>query len=431
MDPTDDLWTAIRRVLPDAEALAAAVAAELGEPLDDVRPSVLIGTIAINGQLGPEAAAATAIEAELGRLQAVKGTRPPERPIAADSLEDLLAETQALEAGGSLDLDTIVAIQRASGAIAARTDRPIVVLQHRYAVTRRLIWEHCVAAMQAGRLDPAILAEFGRFLLLWNELTSLAVTDGYRIAERDILARTVEARRGALQELLGVVDRRRHGRSPSAPPGRATRPGPRPLLPSGRDRAAARDRCAPRTAGHRRGRARGARRTDRSPARVDALQGPRASVLGSDCPPSCPSWGASLSSPVTTGPGCPGCRPSLTPSSAAPPRRPVQRPETQGSHDRGQAGGLGGGRLTSDRRCRGPRRDLCRSRRRHAHRPAARPAWLDTRPRAAGPRTATHRRPLPRRRHRAARARPAARRRAVRRGAHRDARRPTSTPGRT
>ena len=98
-----------------------------------------------------------------------------------------------------------MAIQRASGAIAARTDRPLVVLLHRYAVTRRLIWEHCVAAMQAGRLDPGLLAAFGRFLLLWNELTSLAVTDGYRIAERDILARSVEARRGALQELLGVV----------------------------------------------------------------------------------------------------------------------------------------------------------------------------------------------------------------------------------
>ena len=98
-----------------------------------------------------------------------------------------------------------MAIQRASGAIAARADRPLVVLQHRYAVTRRLIWEHCVAAMQAGRLEPGLLAAFGRFLLLWNELTSLAVTDGYRIAERDILARAVEARRGALQELLGVV----------------------------------------------------------------------------------------------------------------------------------------------------------------------------------------------------------------------------------
>ena len=181
------------------------MAAELGEPLDDVRLSVLIGTIALNGQLGPEAAAVAAIDAELSQLQSTKGTRPPGRPITADSLDDLLAEARALQAEGSLDLETIVAIQRASGSIAARTSRPIDVLLHRYAVTRRVIWDHSVAAMHADRLDPSLLATFGRFLLLWNELTSLAVTDGYRTAEREILARTVEARRGALQELLGVV----------------------------------------------------------------------------------------------------------------------------------------------------------------------------------------------------------------------------------
>jgi hypothetical protein len=205
MARTDDLWTAIRRVLPDAETLAAAVAAELGEPLDDVLPSVLIGTIAINGQLGTEVAARAAIEAELGRLQPPKRSRLLGRVSAVDSLDDLLVETRALEVGGSLDLETIVAIQRASGAIAARSDRPLVVLLHRYAVTRRLIWEYCIAAMQAGKLDPGFLAVFGRFLLLWNELTSLAATDGYRAAERDIVARAAEARRGALQELLGVV----------------------------------------------------------------------------------------------------------------------------------------------------------------------------------------------------------------------------------
>ena len=204
MDRTDDLWAAIRRVLPPAEEFAAAVAAELGEPLDDVRLSVLIGTIALNGQLGPEAAAAAAIEVELDRLQSVQGT-PPGRLLAVDSLDDLLAEARALNVEGSLDLEAIVAIQRASGAIAARTSRPIDALLHRYAVTRRQIWQHCAAAMQAGRLEPDLLAGFGRFLLLWNELTSLAVTEGYRIAERDILARDVEARRGALQELLGVI----------------------------------------------------------------------------------------------------------------------------------------------------------------------------------------------------------------------------------
>ena len=205
MDMTDDLWTAIRRVMPDAEEVAAAVAAELGEPLDDVRLSVLIGTIAFKGQFGPEAAAVAAIDAELTQLHGVKGTRPPVRPITADSLDELLADARTLEAEASLDLETIVAIQRASGSIAARTGRPIDGLLHRYAVTRRQIWEHGVTAMQAGRLDAAHLAAFGRFLLLWNELTALAVTDGYRTAEREILAHTVEARRDALQELLGVV----------------------------------------------------------------------------------------------------------------------------------------------------------------------------------------------------------------------------------
>ncbi len=205
MDRTDDLWTAIRGVLPDADELAAAVATELDEPIDDVRPSVLIGTIAINGQLGPADAATAAIEAELGRHQAQKRPRLSGRASTVDSLEDLLAETRALETKGSLDLETIVEVQRASGAIAARSDRRLDSLLHRYAVTRRLIWDHCVAATAAGRLDPVLLATFGRFLLLWNELTSLAATDGYRAAERDVLARMAEARRGALHELLGVV----------------------------------------------------------------------------------------------------------------------------------------------------------------------------------------------------------------------------------
>ena len=129
MDSNDDLWAAIRGVLPDAEALTSAVAAELGEPPDDVRPSVLIGTIALNGHLGPEEAAAAAIEAELGGPQSGKGARPSRGRFAVDSLDDLLIQTRALEARGSLDLTTIVAVQRASGSIAARADRPLVVLQ--------------------------------------------------------------------------------------------------------------------------------------------------------------------------------------------------------------------------------------------------------------------------------------------------------------
>lgn len=68
MDPTDDLWIAIREVLPGADELAAAVAAEIGESVDDGRPSVLIGTIAMNGQLGPETTAAAALTCRIGRV---------------------------------------------------------------------------------------------------------------------------------------------------------------------------------------------------------------------------------------------------------------------------------------------------------------------------------------------------------------------------
>ncbi len=100
---------------------------------------------------------------------------------------------------------TFVAIQRTSGAIAAHNDQRLVLILGRYGVIRRLSWEACVAEMQAGRLEAVAVAEFARFIMLWNELTSLVVTDGYRAAERDILARDAAARRGALQELLGVI----------------------------------------------------------------------------------------------------------------------------------------------------------------------------------------------------------------------------------
>ena len=346
MDRTDDLWTAIRRVLPDTEDLAMAVAAEIDEPLDDVRSSVHIGAIAINGQLGPEAVAIAAIETELARLKPTTGRRPSDRLFAADSLDELLAETQALEAAGSLDLETIVAIQRASGAIAARTDRRMVVLMHRYDVTRRLIWEHCVAAMEAGRLAPDLLGAFGRFLLLWNELTALAVTDGYRTAERDILARAVEARRGALQELLGVVaedtlseaHRRRvairHGLDP--------------------DRAYRLIAIAPRP------------ESDPIPERpgigeeeLEVLAGRIGHLLGSTAP-GAEGVGAGIRLPavlplmrriaVLARDDWAGLAPRAGGARYGPRRAreggPVQGPRTEGGPARGRGGGMGGGRLT-------------------------------------------------------------------------------------
>ncbi len=210
MDGADDLWLAIRAALPDAEELAADVAADLGEPADDVRLSVLIGTIAFDGQLGPEAAAAAAIRAELVRLQSVHGTGPKSRLLAVGSLEDLLVEARALQATGSLDLETIVAIQRASGAIAARTDRPMVALLHRYAVTRRQIWEHCVAAMQAGRLDPdAWRASVASYSSGTNSLHSPSptATDSPNATSSPAMSRPAEVRSRNYSALLPTTRR--------------------------------------------------------------------------------------------------------------------------------------------------------------------------------------------------------------------------------
>ena len=202
---SEDPWAAIGRLLPDGEALAAAVAAELGEPVDAVSPTVRIGMLSRRTRPGSDEEVTAAIEAERARVRTTAVPLPPARLLGALTQDELLAEATRLEEAGRLDLATIVAIQRTSGAIAARDDQRLVLILGRYGAIRRLSWEACVAEMQAGRLEPVAVAEFARFIMLWNELTSLVVTDGYRAAERDILARDAAARRGALQELLGVI----------------------------------------------------------------------------------------------------------------------------------------------------------------------------------------------------------------------------------
>jgi hypothetical protein len=205
MDDTDSTWAAILDALPTAEELAQAVAEELGEPLDAVLPTVLIGTVLRQGRPGTDDEVVAAIESERARVRRADAPIPAARLLEATTQEDLLATTERLDAAGSLDLDAIVTIQRTSGAIAARGNQRLVLFLARYGVIRRISWERCVAEMRAGRLAQDAVADFARYIMLWNELTSLAVTDGYRAAERDILARDAEARRGALQELLGVV----------------------------------------------------------------------------------------------------------------------------------------------------------------------------------------------------------------------------------
>jgi hypothetical protein len=200
-------WATVRDALPDDDLLAAAVAEELDEPLEDVRPSVMTATLVrrVDASLDDLKAVVDGERAR-ARVRGVATTRRgAERRVRAETLEDLLAETRGLADAGTLDLPAAVAVQRAAGGIAARSGTRLVLFLARLAVIRRLVWDHCVDEQRAGRLDADALGEMGRWIFLWTEITSLVVTDGYRAAEREILARDAQARRSALEELLGVV----------------------------------------------------------------------------------------------------------------------------------------------------------------------------------------------------------------------------------
>ena len=73
----EDPWATIGRLLPDGEALAAAVAAELGEPVDAVRPTVRIGMLSRRPRPGTDEEVSAAIEAERARVRSDDG--PPRR----------------------------------------------------------------------------------------------------------------------------------------------------------------------------------------------------------------------------------------------------------------------------------------------------------------------------------------------------------------
>ena len=168
------------------------------------------------GPVGGRAAAA--IEAELARVSTRRS--PCRRLGLLDAVRTTTFSprpTRLEEAGLARPRDDRGDPARI-GSDRGAADRRLVVLLHRYAVTRRLIVGALRRRDAGGPAGPGLLAAFGRFLLLWNELTSLAVTDGYRTAERDILARVAS-------RLVGARSRSSSASSPPTP--RARPPAPR------------------------------------------------------------------------------------------------------------------------------------------------------------------------------------------------------------
>ena len=100
---------------------------------------------------------------------------------------------------------TVLALQYESGAIAAVQGRRLLLFRGVNAQIHRVMWEHGAAELARRGDEPERFIELGRWLMLWTQLSSLAVSEGYRATEREFLARDVAARRAALDELVGSV----------------------------------------------------------------------------------------------------------------------------------------------------------------------------------------------------------------------------------
>ena len=114
---------------------------------------------------------------------------------------------------GRLDLATVLALQYESGCIAATQGRRLILFLGLNAAIRRAIWEFGTAEIQRQDLGHEGYVELGRWLVLTTEMSSLAVGEGYRATERELLARDAAARRAAIDELLGAVPTEGRGAS--------------------------------------------------------------------------------------------------------------------------------------------------------------------------------------------------------------------------
>ena len=294
------------RSCPSGEALAAAVAAELHEPIATVRPAVLVGSVTLDAAFASEDDLAAAIEAERARVRDARG------PIRPARLIDVPYARRAPR-GGRPDRQRRPARPRrpwspSSGPSAPSPRASRSGWSSSSPATARpgaSSGSRAVDATRDGRLTADDLGNLGRLILLWNELTSLVVTDGFRNAEREMLARDADARRAALEELLGVIAAdpvtaarlRRAASRFGLDPERSYRlaaiaihpeADPTPEQP-GIDEADIEDIA--RRIGHLAGRRR---------------REPRGRAPGSACRPSSRCAAGSRSSPATTGPASPG-----------------------------------------------------------------------------------------------------------------------------
>ncbi len=191
-------------VLPDIQDVVASLPRDLADDENELlaRVRLMFLNTRVTAQIDD-------LDAAIGVLRARAAGNATANPfgprIKASSYEGLVdAGNRALDAG-RLDLATVLALQYESGSIAATQGRRLILFLGLNSAIRRAIWELGTAEIQRQGLGHEAYVELGQWLVLTTEMSSLAVGEGYRATERELLARDAAARRAAIDELLGAV----------------------------------------------------------------------------------------------------------------------------------------------------------------------------------------------------------------------------------
>ena len=194
----------ITDVLPDVDAVVAALADRPVDAPEELRARVELAYLMtyVDADASDLEAAITALRA---RASGDHTADPFGVRLVASTFDELVATAHRAVETGRLDLDTVLALQFASGSIAAAQGHRLILFIGVNAEARLVMWAHGSSELTRRHEPPERLVELGRWLLLWGEMSTLAIGEGYRATEGELLARDVAARRAALDELLGAV----------------------------------------------------------------------------------------------------------------------------------------------------------------------------------------------------------------------------------
>ena len=194
----------VRVVLPDIQDVVALLPRDLADDENELlaRSRLAFLNTQVTADIDDLDAAIDVLRARAAGTAAADPFGPRIRASSYEGLAD--AGDRAAEAG-RLDLATVLALQYESGSIAAEQGRRLILFLGLNAAIRRAIWELGTAEIRRQDLGHEGYVELGRWLVVTTEMSSLAVGEGYRATERELLARDAAARRAAIDELLGAI----------------------------------------------------------------------------------------------------------------------------------------------------------------------------------------------------------------------------------